>query len=278
VLAQRGAFRLAGSQAQQRLAFTLTATARVWAEAEGLWGLAGQDQGDAPEAFMDDAYAGPLLAEHGGGWRSPQAFLLGPGPHALLLRASTLRAAAAAAGGSALKALSDPLPVLVPAPTPPPCGCAEAPYRRDWPARLKGQGLVLSVLSGRLQSAGLMAALGEHDAWECQVRLPAPDGKPLALMAGVRASGPGGAVLALGVDPDYHGPAQALGYTPGAWEPLRLQWCQGRLTVRLAHAPEWVAALSPGPLALQLAAQGLELGLAPAPPLETSTASPTLTR
>ena len=264
VLARRAAFMLDRGHGEQRLAFSLTVTARVWAEAGGLWGLPDQDDGAAPEAFVDEAYAGPLLAEHGGGWRSPQAFVLGPGPHQLLLRVSSLRPSGKA-GGAWLKALSDPVAVFHPAPTPTPCGCPEAPSRKDWPARLKGGDLVLSVLSGRIQGAGLMAQLKDRDAWECRVRLPAAaGGGPLAVVASIHPMGPGLAQLVLGVDPDYRGPAEALGYTPGAWEPLRLQWCAGRLTLRLAHAPDAVIALDPGPLGLELAAQDLELGLAPA--------------
>jgi hypothetical protein len=264
VLARHAAFTLDRGHAELSLPFSLTATARVWAEAGGLWGLPQQQDGAPPEAFVDQAYAGPLLAELGGGWRSPQAFVLGPGPHQIELRVSSL-GPAGQAGGAWLKALSDPQPVFRAAPTPTPCGCPDAPSRKDWPSRLKGGDLVLSVLSGRVQGAGLMAQLKDRDAWQCRVRLPADAaGRPLAVVASIHPMGPGLAQLVLGVDPDYRGPADALGYTPGAWEPLRLQWCAGRLTLRLAHAPAAVIALDPGPLGLELAAQDLELGLAPA--------------
>ena len=263
VLARAGRFRLDAVHVRRELPFTLTATTRVWAEAAGLWGQPGQGQGDAPEAFFDDSYAGPLWAEAGGAWRSPRAFVLGPGPHRLLLRASSL-GPASPSGGASLKVLSDPVGRLEAAPQSTPCGCLPASLRRGWPARLGGRPLVLSVHSGRVQSAGTLVHLRDRDGWECRVRLPAPGGRPLAVVAAVRATGPGAAQLVLGLDPGYRGPAAALGYTPGRWEPLRLGWCRGRLTVRLAQAPALVVALPPGPLALALAAQDLELGLAPA--------------
>lgn len=263
VLARAGRFRLDAGHVRRQLFFTLTATTRVWAEAAGLWGQLGQGQGDAPEAFFDDSYAGPLEAEAGGAWRSPRAFVLGPGPHRLLLRASSL-GPAAPSGGTGLTVLSDPVARLEAAPRPTPCGCPAAPLGRGWPRRLGGRPLVLSVHSGRVQSAGTLVRLRDRDGWECRVRLPAPGGQPLAVVASVRSTGPGAAQLVLALDPTYRGPAAALGYTPNRWEPLRLGWCQGRLTVRLARAPAMVVALPPGPLALALAAQDLELGLAPA--------------
>jgi len=49
-------------------------------------GLPVGDSDAAPEIFLDDAYLGPLLPEHGGDWRSPHALLLAAGPHRLLVR------------------------------------------------------------------------------------------------------------------------------------------------------------------------------------------------
>jgi hypothetical protein len=66
------------------------------------------------------------------------------------------------------------------------------------------------------------------------------------------------------LDKDYHGEAEALGYKPGQWTPLRLRWCRQRLMLRLGDGPELASALEPGPLDLELSAQDLELGLSPA--------------
>ncbi|HTB33226.1 MAG TPA: hypothetical protein VK842_00030, partial [bacterium] len=144
--------------------------------------------------------------------------------------------------------------------------CAHPALSKRWPRRLRGQGLVLSVLSGRAQSAGLMARLLPGQAWACRVRLPAPLGRALPLLASFTAPQPGRGCLLLSLDKDFHGDAAALGYTPEAWEPLTLTLCQGRLDVALAHAPPFHVDYSGPSLDLELAAQDVELGLKPALP------------
>ncbi|HTB34477.1 MAG TPA: hypothetical protein VK842_06410 [bacterium] len=270
VLAETGPLTLAlagpDSVTQTSLPFHLGAPARVWAEAAGVKGLESGRSGEAPEAFLDDQYLGPLLAEHHGSWRSPEALDLGAGDHVLLLRCSSV-GIPKPCGLARLRVLSD-----APGPPDPPQPAAAAPdcghptLSRRWPQRLHGQGLVLSVLSGRSQSAGILARLRPGQAWACRVRLPAPEGRPLPLMAGFTVPQPGRGRLLVSLDRDFHGDAAALGYTPETWEPLTLTLCGGRLSVALAEAPPFQVNY-PGPaLDLELAAQDVELGLKPALP------------
>ena|GEM_PF-3669570 len=272
MLAQEGPVALGlagpGSVTQTSLPFHLSAPARVWAEAAGLSGLESGRSGEAPEAFLDEQYLGPLLAEHGRSWRSPEALDLDAGDHVLLLRCSSV-GIPKPCGIHVLRVLSgEPGPAA-------PAKRALAPARQDcghpalsrrWPPRFHGQGLVLSVLSGRSQSAGVMARLLPGQAWACRVRLPAPDGQALPLMAHFTASPSGKGCLLLSLDQGFQGKADALGYRPDAWEPLRVSLCQGRLHVALAQAPPFDLDY-PGPsLDLELAAQDVELGLKPAQP------------
>src|SRR5580692_11236879 len=87
LLAEKGAGHLAeDGPSEVRLGFRLKAEGPVWAEAAGLGGLRAEDRDAAPEVFLDDSYLGPLLAAAGGSWRSPQALVLEPGRHVLLVR------------------------------------------------------------------------------------------------------------------------------------------------------------------------------------------------
>jgi hypothetical protein len=269
VLAQGGPLRLGldepGALPQFSLAFHLSATARVWAEAQGLSGLKAGRSGEAPEVFLDDQYLGPLLAEHGGAWRSPEALDLAAGDHTLLLRCSSV-GRPAACGARALKVLTDApekafaaAPVLA-------SDCGHPVLTRRWPARLHGESLVLSVLSGRTQSAGVMAELRPGQAWSCRVRLPAPHGQALPLVAKFSVTRAGRGCLLLGLDQQFQGPAQALGYSPDTWEPLTVAFCGGRLRVALAEAPPFGVDVAVPRLELELAAQDVELGLEPAGP------------
>ncbi|MGH7441555.1 MAG: hypothetical protein ACREKE_02650, partial [bacterium] len=74
VLAQSkaGSLGLAG-RSQRILDFSLSKPGRVWAEAEGLTGLDGEDREQAPEVFLDDSYLGPLMPDFGSSWQSPRA-------------------------------------------------------------------------------------------------------------------------------------------------------------------------------------------------------------
>jgi hypothetical protein len=272
VLAQAGplALALAGpdSVTQTSLPFHLSAPARVWAEAAGLSGLESGRSGEAPEAFLDEQYLGPLLAEHHGSWRSPEALALDAGDHVLLLRCSSV-GIPRPCGITALRVVSDaPGPTALARPgaakTPPDCG--RLVLSRRWPPRYHGQSLVLSVLSGRSQSAGVMARLLPGQAWACQLRLPAPNGRALPLVAHFTASPSGQGCLLLSLDQDFHGPVDALGYRPDHWEPLRISLCQGRLHVALAQAPPFDLNCAAPSLDLELAAQDVELGLKPAEP------------
>jgi hypothetical protein len=146
----------------------------------------------------------------------------------------------------------------------PPCHCEDAPYSRAWPARLKGKDLYLSVLSGRAQSAGMMAHLPEGGAWECRMRLPARDGKAQAGLIKVLPLLPGRAQLQVVAVPDPKGGTEARGYKLDEWFPLRVRWCERRLQLRFGELPELVTPLEAGPLDLEIAAQDIELSLAPA--------------
>jgi hypothetical protein len=269
VLAQGGPLRLGldqpGAVPQFSLAFHLSASARVWAEARGLNGLQPGHSGEAPEAFLDDQYLGPLLAEHGGAWRSPEALELAAGDHALLLRCSSV-GSPADCGLRALEVVSDgPKAAASAAPAPAP-DCGHPTLTRRWPARLHGQSLVLSVLSGRTQSAGVMVQLRSGQAWACRLRLPAPNGQALPLMAKFSVTRAGRGCLLLSLDRQFQGRVDALGYTPDTWEPLTVSLCGGRLNVALAEAPPFAVDAAGPSLELELAAQDVELGLKPALP------------
>jgi len=93
LIASKKGLRLGGGDSGEpevALPFTLTASARVWAEADILSGLKPEDSDGAPEVYLDGAYLGPVLAEHGNGWRAPKAQLLEKGPHRLLIKAAAV--------------------------------------------------------------------------------------------------------------------------------------------------------------------------------------------
>lgn len=246
-----------------RLPFHLDAPARVWAEASRLDGLRLGNVNAAPEVFIDDTYLGPFLAEHEQEWRSPQALQLQAGGHMLLLRCASV-ADAADLRIEDLRVLSDPLPETA-KPTPVTrCRCGDSPVSRVWPARLKAKALMLSVLSGRTAFSGKLATLQQGQAWECLLRLPARQGKALPLVVREQA-GPGDLCHLIFVpDHSMQVPVDALGYTPDAWEPVRVELCGGQLSLRLAQAPELRLPWKGKRLDLELGAQDLELGLKPA--------------
>ncbi len=140
------------------------------------------------------------------------------GDHALLLRCSSVGEPAACAGSRDIAgALSDGPAFAGQAHGFGPglcrglaCDPAE-PGPGDWPKRLHGQGLVLSVLSGRAQSAGVVASLRPGQAWACRVRLPAPGGKALPLLANFTVPQPGRGCLTLSLDKDFHGERRGQG-------------------------------------------------------------------
>jgi len=77
--------RRAGDLPEYALPFTLTASARVWAEADIQAGLVPDDTNGAPKVFLDDTFLGFLLVTP---WRSPAALMLSSGAHRLTVRIS----------------------------------------------------------------------------------------------------------------------------------------------------------------------------------------------
>jgi hypothetical protein len=262
-----------GLRASIDLPFTLSQSAEVQAQAEGLRHLR-DDRDAAPEAFIDDEYLGPLLGVHGSTWRSSRSLQLGPGPHHFILRNAAVADAedfvlkrifvyatgpdeAVAKGQSpAAKALSGPAPEN---------GCSGR-QTRDWPEQLK-QGITLSVLNGRAVGSGSLVTLRQGDAWECYLKLPGSEDQSLALEEGLRApaggKGPCSWVFSLdiappptGVDHDY--------YHPGRWERARAQLCNGHLKLQFAQAPAINIPWASDSLSLEIAAQDVEISLRPA--------------
>lgn len=260
------------------LRFTLDGPALVWAEAEGLQGRRPGGHG-APEAFLGGHYLGGLRAEHGAHWRSPRAVPLGAGEHSLELRCPDVKDA----DDVSIRRLRVLRQGPGPAPAPsrskagsaqalrarPRAACQDLQAGKAWPARLGAGGLTLSVLSGRSASAGVMARLAPGQAWAGLARIPkAADGGALPLAASLEPAQADGSVrLRFFLDPSGRlAPRhEAVGYRPGAWEPLRLEYCQGRVqatfartgTLQQPHQGPWAE--------FEILAQDLELGLKPAP-------------
>ncbi len=296
LLARSGAGRLGPDAPGQRsLAFRLAAPARVWAEAEGLEGLEGEDREEAPEVFLDDEYLGPLLPEQGSHWRSPLAVRLAAGWHTLLVRCSqpggvgpALRyraflVYAARPCPGALRALAGPAPrplavepIASPGASPPVrrrpralavrSTCGLLPVDTAWPARLGGRDLVLSSAQGRVTDSGPLARIRLGRAWTAWLKIPPSMGaKPFPLVARIEA-GPGGSVRFLVlVDRDL--PAgttvAARGYRPGAWEPFTVWLCPGSLCVRFAREGLMRAPFPGRGATVHLGALGLTLTLSP---------------
>jgi hypothetical protein len=254
------------------LPFSLSVAAEVQAQAEGLRYL--HDAPDAaPEAFIDDQYLGPLLGAHGQTWRSSRSLHLEAGPHRFILR----NAAVADAEDFVLKRIfvyaSGPPEAPAsgapkgPRPTPVPTvenGCTWR-ETRAWPERIKN-GLTLSVLSDRVSTTGELVRLLPGDAWECYLKLPAPQGQPLALVATFRppASGKGPCRWVFSLDLEPPDGVEALGYHPGLWERLHAKLCNGRLSLQFAQAPPVDFPWPKDSLSLEIAAQGVEIALRPA--------------
>jgi hypothetical protein len=254
------------------LPFTLTAAAEVQAQAEGLRYLR-DDRDAAPEAFIDDQYLGPLLSVHGSTWRSSRSLQLAPGPHRFILRNAAVadaedfvlkRIFVYASGPSELAAR--PLSKTAAAATEPvkENGCIWR-ETRAWPEKLK-TGLTLSVLSDRLATSGELVRLVPGDSWECYLKLPAPQGRPLALVAAFQRSasgkGPCRWIFSLDLEPPEE--VDALGYHPGLWERVRAKLCNGHLSLQFAQAPPVDIPWDQDSLGLEIAAQGVEIALRPA--------------
>lgn len=270
VIGDRGSDAIRGGPPPQRrfhLPFQLKRSERVWVEAQGLQGLR-HDSNAAPEVFLDEVYLGPLRSEHGADWRSPQAVDLSPGAHVLELRCAD----AMDADDVSLQRLqvlsdSEARPVRTVTAKPARTDCGALVGRRDWPQRLHGKALILSVLSGRQRSSGSLVTLHEPQRWMLQARVPkGSDGRPLALAAELSYPQPGHARLLFYVDATSSPQVDELGYTPGAWEPLSFRYCGGNLAVDFARSPSLVRAGAAPALTLEIAAQDLELGLKPVSP------------
>jgi hypothetical protein len=295
VVGDRGADALRGGPAPSCrivVPFKLAWPARVWAEADGLQSQR-HDSDGAPEAFIDDQYLGPLLAEHGVDWRSPQAVQLSPGAHVLILRCAQVPDANDVRMEK-LRVMSDPAPKpmprpraaykrakvqsiqteLSPAPEPPATGpapeaCAHLLERVDWPAEESRRGKTLSVFSGRSVDGGSLVHLKAGEAWTLLVKVPREaDGNALGLAAAWKAAGPGRRCFLFYIDPEA---AQApkrdpSDYRPNTWEPLRFEYCGDRLAATFARNRPISLTWTQPEVELLVGAQGLELGLKPASP------------
>jgi hypothetical protein len=271
VIGDKGADAIRGGpppQCRFQWRFKLDAPTKVWAEAEGLQGL--QRGGNAaPELFLGESYLGPLRLEHGDSWRSPKAVLLPAGEHALELRCAAVRDADDVSI-QRLRVLSDAPAPSRPGPRRKPASaaaCRDLRTRKDWPARLGRGSVTLSVLSGRQAGSGILVQLEPGQAWHCAVRVPqAPGGGALALAAQWERLGPQRWRLLFFIDPQGRANPRndAVGYEPGAWEPLHLQLCEGRLQAAFAKTGALPQAVPQGPIQVEIAAQDLELGLKPA--------------
>lgn len=112
-----------GDLKEYALPFSLTAPARVWAEADVQAGLVEGDADKAPEVFLDDNYLGPLLAQH---WRSSRALQLEAGPHHLVLRSPDAADAGTLTLGR-LRVVSDAVGRWSEVTETRPCGCGGPP-------------------------------------------------------------------------------------------------------------------------------------------------------
>ena len=254
----------------ESLPFQLKGPGRVWAEADGLRGLDPEDRDAAPEVFLDDTYLGPLLADDGEHWRSPQALLLGSGRHWLVVR-SAQEGAGPALKWSALRVLGD-------APCPParrhgvkrrPLArgtCAHPAERGDWPSRLGKRPLILSAPDGKLASSGSLVLLRPGDVWKALMKIPkGSDGQALPLLVRFEAPRPAYARFLVWVDRRAHNQSQvdALGYHPDVWEPLSLTLCGGNLALHFAQESTLTLACKDPTLSFEIAAQDMDLRLAP---------------
>lgn len=252
------------------LPFTLSRSAKVLAQAEGLRHI---DQGPnaAPEAFIDEQFLGPLRSEHGQAWRSARAVELGPGQHRLLLRNARVADAedfvlerifvyAIAPAGAGPKA-----PVQAPEAQARPeaeNGCAER--RRDWPAHLKG-GITLSVLSGQLVSSKELVRLKQGQAWACGLKVTGQSSKPLALLAGFHPlSGDQGAWV-MSLDPEPPPAFDETGFKSARWERFQVELCGGNLAMRFGQNPPLRVPWPNPEISFEIAAQSVEVSLRPLP-------------
>ena len=263
VLARSGSGRLAdGGPQELRLSFHLSSARTVWAEAGGLAGLDAEDRDAAPEAFVDDHYLGSLLAEQGQDWRSSQSFTLQPGDHVFLLRRAQA-ASGPAPRWDTLEVVADE-PCIPPHQSPPAraADCGSLTEHREWPARLHGRALVLSVLSGRMVPSGALVHLRDGQRWRALIKIPpGADGQPLPLLAGFDPRRQGTLRFMIWLDQQSQGPVSALGYRPGSWETLSLALCGGVLRAQIAGVPAIELPWARSGADLELAAQDLELSI-----------------
>lgn len=256
---------------EERLSFRLSAPDRVWAEASGLNGVGPEDRDAAPEVFLDDRYLGPLLSDFGDAWRSAQALRLGPGTHQLLLRCAE-DGAGPRLDWKSLRVLGDapcrPEPVVAvkrAVPAAPRPSCDGLIRRRDWPARLHGDPLVLPAALGRLAVSGPLVHLRLGESWGLFMKIPTgPDGGPLPLVVRFDTPEPGRVRFLVRVDTQFHGGVvAAVGYAPNRWQWLTVSLCSGALRLRFAGEPPLNYAWGLPSLDFEMAALGVTLSLAP---------------
>jgi hypothetical protein len=256
---------------EERLSFRLTASDRVWAEASGLSGLGPEDRDAAPEVFLDDQYLGPLLSDFGELWRSAQAMRLGPGTHQLLLRCAE-DGAGPLLSWKSLRVMGDapcrPEPVAAAKPVLPAVpqpSCDGLIRRRDWPARLHNDTLVLTAVPGRVALSGPLVHLRLGESWGLFMKIPTgPDGGPLPLVVRFDTPAPGRVRFSVRVDTQFHGGVvAAVGYAPNRWQWMTLSLCAGSLRLRFAGEPPLKYAWGLPGLDFEMAAQGVTLSLAP---------------
>ena len=259
---------------EERLSFRLSAPDRVWAEASGLSGVGPEDRDAAPEVFLDDQYLGPLLSDFGEAWRSAQALRLGPGIHQLLLRCAE-DGAGPRLSWTSLRVLGDgpcrPGPAAAVAPVAPgahalaPPSCDGLIRRRDWPARLHGDPLVLPAVLGRVAVSGPLVHLRLGESWGLFMKIPTgPDGGPLPLVVRFDTPAKGCVRFSVRVDTQFHGGVvAAVGYAPNRWQWLTVSLCSGALRLRFAGEPPLGYPWGLPSLDFEMAARGVVLSLAP---------------
>jgi hypothetical protein len=252
-------------RARLQLRFHLAEAAVVWAEAQGLRGLRQGGGGGAPEVFMDEAYLGPLRADHGKRWRSPKALALEAGEHVLLIRTADVADADDVVLQRVL-VLSEGVKEKAVKARKAWKSCEGLTLRKSWPASLRGGSKTLSVLTGREARSGELVTLKAGEAWKAQVRIPyAQSGKPLPLAANLfDEDGVLRLTLFFDATSDPNAPVGALGYKPGRWQGLQVRHCGNRIQVAIAQAPPMDLSVDGKPRAFEITARDLELSLKPA--------------
>ena len=223
----------------------------------------------APGVFLDNWLLGPIRREHDGrAWESPFVLDLSAGVHRVRLESwpkdaddFVWKGLKVYTGGLLQEAVGLPAQVPVKAAPAPALPCPQS-ESLPWPPRLRGGSLALSVLSGREAASGPLATLAPGKRFLARFKVPkAPPGlEQLPLLLQARDLG-GRLELRLQVDEAARGkPNAPLGYLPGRWNPLELDWCGERLRLKVGESALELA-IAPGPKELEIKVKDVELAL-----------------